>query len=62
MSVLLYLFLSFFNRPEFCDLEKWLESLALHIEVGLPLPSGMELTLLPSKLMRKISEASDCDD
>lgn len=50
------------KRPEFCDLEKWLESLALHLEVGLPLTSGMEFTLMPSTLMRKISETSDCDD
>ncbi|XP_015777437.1 PREDICTED: LIM domain kinase 1-like [Acropora digitifera] len=44
------------KRPEFCDLEKWLESLALHLEVGLPIPSGMVFTLFPSNLMRKISE------
>jgi len=49
------------KRPEFCDLEKWLESLALHLEVGLPIPSEMEFTLLPSTLMRKISESSDCE-
>ncbi|KAK2574400.1 LIM domain kinase 1 [Acropora cervicornis] len=47
------------KRPEFCDLEKWLESLALHLEVGLPLPSGMVFTLFPSNLMRKISESSE---
>ncbi|KAL9981608.1 hypothetical protein ACROYT_G010334 [Oculina patagonica] len=49
------------KRPEFCDLEKWLESLLLHLEVGLPLPSDMKFTLLPGTLMRKISEASDGD-
>ena len=47
------------NRPEFCDLEKWLESLLLHLEVGLPLLSDMTFTLLPGSLMRKISETSD---
>ena len=52
-------FLSFSNRPEFCDLEKWLESLLLHVEVGLPLPSDMQFTLLPATLMRKISESSE---
>ena len=56
-----FYFFSFWNRPEFCDLEKWLESLALHLEVGLPIPSEMEFTLLPSTLMRKISESSDCE-
>ncbi|XP_068749971.1 LIM domain kinase 1-like [Montipora capricornis] len=50
------------KRPEFSDLEKWLESLALHLEVGLPLPSGMVLTLLPSGLMTKISETRECGD
>lgn len=50
------------NRPEFCDLEKWLESLLLHLEVGLPLLSDMTFTLLPGTLMRKISETSDGDD
>lgn len=47
------------KRPEFCDLEKWLESLLLHLEVGLPLLSDMTFTLLPGSLMRKISETSD---
>jgi len=47
------------KRPEFCDLEKWLESLLLHLKVGLPLLSDMTFTLLPGTLMRKISEASD---
>jgi len=47
------------SRPEFCDVERWLESLLLHLEVGLPLPSEMMFTLLPGTLMRKISEASD---
>ncbi|KAJ7387422.1 LIM domain kinase 1 [Desmophyllum pertusum] len=41
------------KRPEFCDLEKWLESLLLHLEVGLPLSSDMQFTLLPATLMRK---------
>ena len=50
------------NRPEFWETEKWLESLALHLEVGLPLPSGMQFTLLPSTLMRKISESSECNE
>lgn len=50
------------KRPEFWEMEKWLESLALHLEVGLRLPSEMEFTLMPSTLMRKISETSDCDD
>lgn len=50
------------KRPEFWETEKWLESLALHLEVGLPLPSGMQFTLLPSTLMRKISESSDCNE
>lgn len=49
------------NRPEFCELENWLESLLLHLEVGLPLPSSMTFTLLPATLMRKVSEASDGD-
>lgn len=47
------------KRPEFCDLEKWFESLLLHIEVGLPLPSDMKFTLLPATLMRKISESNE---
>lgn len=52
-------FVSLSNRPEFCDLEKWFESLLLHIEVGLPLPSDMKFTLLPATLMRKISESNE---
>ena len=51
--------LSSSNRPEFCDLEKWLEALLLHLDVGLPLPSDMRFTLLPATLMRKISESNE---
>ncbi len=42
------LFLNF--RPTFSSLSHWLESLLVHLEVGMPLPSDVAYSILPKSL------------
>lgn len=52
-------FLFFFNRFEFCDLEKWLEVLFFYLDVGLFLLFDMRFIFLFVIFMRKISESNE---
>ncbi|XP_031573285.1 LIM domain kinase 2-like [Actinia tenebrosa] len=44
------------KRPTFSTVENWMEAIILHLEVGLPLPSEIESSLLPNSLS-KVTES-----
>ena len=45
-------------RPSFAQLETWLESVLLHLDMGILLPTDMEFSLLPKSFIQSITESS----